>query len=72
MADVKFEIVKRIKVLSEGKTRTKEFNLVKWGFMDPIYDIRKWEEDVPGKGITLTKEEAEELYYALSEELGLK
>ena len=72
MADVKFEIIRKIKVLSQGKTKTKEFNLVKWGAMEPTYDIRKWEEDIPGKGITLSLEEAKELYDALDKELGAK
>ncbi|MBQ7171914.1 MAG: hypothetical protein IJR89_06535 [Clostridia bacterium] len=71
MAEVKYEVVKKIKVLSQGTKKTKELNLIKWGAMEPTYDIRKWEEDTPGKGITLTAAEAKELYSALGAELGV-
>lgn len=69
MGDAKYEIVKKIKVLSRGNVKTKELNIVKWGNFDPMFDIRKWENDQPGKGIVLTIEEAKELYKALGEEL---
>ncbi|HEY9075673.1 MAG TPA: PC4/YdbC family ssDNA-binding protein [Anaerolineaceae bacterium] len=61
MADIKFEIVKKIGVLSmSGKGWTKELNLVSWNEREPKYDIREWSPDgqTMGKGVTLTKEEA--------------
>ena len=64
MAEIKYEIVKKIGVLStSGKGWTKELNLVRWNDRDPKYDIREWSPDgqTMGKGVTLTKEELETL-----------
>ena len=64
MAEIKFEIVKRIGVLStSNKGWTKELNLVSWNDRDPKYDIREWSPDgtTMGKGVTLTGEELESL-----------
>ena len=69
MSEVKFEIVKKIKVLSNGTKKTKELNIVKWGNMEPTFDVRKWEDGQPGKGITLTRDEAKELCLALAADL---
>jgi hypothetical protein len=60
MADLKFEIVESLGVLSENaKGWTKEINLVSWNDREPKYDIREWSPDHEkmGKGITLTKDE---------------
>lgn len=60
MADIKFEIVKKIGVLSKsGKGWAKELNLISWNDRDPKYDIREWSPDgqTMGKGVTLSKEE---------------
>jgi hypothetical protein len=60
MADIKFEIVKKIGVLStSGKGWAKELNLVSWNDREAKYDIREWSPDgqTMGKGVTLTKEE---------------
>lgn len=65
MSDVKCEVVKKIRVLSQYANKTKELNLVKWGNMDPTYDIRKWEDGKPGKGIALSLEETKALYESL-------
>lgn len=69
MGDAKYEVIKKVKVLSQGTVRTKELNIVKWGNLEPMYDIRKWEDGQPSKGIALTVEEAKELYKALGKEL---
>ena len=64
MADIKFEIKKEIGVISENaKGWRKELNLISWNDAAPKYDIRDWapEHEKMGKGITLTKEEAESL-----------
>ena len=64
MAEIKYEVVKEIGVLSEtGNGWTKEINLVSWNDRSPVYDIRTWSEgkDRMGKGITLNSEEIEEL-----------
>ena len=72
MADIKFEIVKQIGALSESeKGWTKELNIVSWNSATPKYDIRAWDpnHEKMGKGITLTIEEAEELYELLGKAL---
>jgi hypothetical protein len=60
MADIKFEIVKKIGVLStSARGWTKELNLISWNDREPKYDIRDWAPDgeTMGKGVTLSKEE---------------
>ena len=60
MADIKFEIVKKIGVLStSAKGWSKELNLISWNDREPKYDIRDWAPDgeTMGKGVTLSKEE---------------
>lgn len=60
MADIKYDIVKEIGVLSENtKGWKKEINLISWNGATPKYDIRDWSPDHEkmGKGITLTEEE---------------
>ena len=64
MAELKYEIVKTLGIISENaKGWTKELNLVSWNDREPKYDIREWspEHDKMGKGITLTEEELEAL-----------
>jgi hypothetical protein len=60
MAEIKYDIVEEIAVLSEnGKGWRKELNLISWNDGTPKYDIRDWapEHEKMGKGTTLTKEE---------------
>lgn len=64
MADIKYDIVKEIGVLSENaKGWTKEINLISWNERDPKYDIREWspEHEKMGKGVTITAEELKKL-----------
>jgi hypothetical protein len=64
MAGIKFEIVEHIGVLSENnKGWKKELNLISWNEREPKYDIRDWDPDHEkmGKGVTLSKDEIEEL-----------
>ncbi len=64
MAEIKYDVVKEIGVLSEtGNGWTKEINLVSWNERNPVYDIRTWSEGRArmGKGITLTADEAKQL-----------
>lgn len=64
MADIKYEIVEELGVLSENaKGWRKELNLISWNDAPPKYDIREWapEHEKMGKGVTLTKEEIEKL-----------
>ena len=60
MAEIKFEIVDSIGILSESsKGWAKELNHVSWNDKEPKYDLREWdaEHKKMGKGITLSKEE---------------
>jgi hypothetical protein len=69
MAEIKFEIVKKIGVLSKtSKGWTKELNLISWNEREPKYDIREWAPDgqTMGKGVTLSKEELEALHDLLN------
>jgi Uncharacterized protein conserved in bacteria len=69
MADIKYEIRKEIAVLSESsKGWKKELNLISWNEAEAKYDIRDWSpnHEKMGKGITLTKEEAQKLCDALN------
>ena len=73
MADIKFEITKRIGVLSESaKGWTKELNMVSWNGRDAKFDIRDWSPDHEkmGKGVTLTQDEAKLLSKLISQEVG--
>lgn len=70
MADIKYEVIETIAVLSESpKGWTKELNLVSWNGRDPKYDLRDWAPDKAkmGKGVTLTKEDLTSLKTALNE-----
>lgn len=68
MADINYEIQKKIGVLSES-TRgwQKELNLVSWNGKPAKYDLRDWSPDHEkmGKGITLSEYEAQQLYKIL-------
>ena len=70
MAEIKFEIVKNIGVISESsKGWTKELNLISWNGREPKYDIRDWGPDHQkmGKGVTLTEDELKKLKEVLFE-----
>lgn len=70
MADIKYEIVKEIGVLSETPSGwRKEVNLVSWNDKPAKLDIRDWspEHEKMGKGITLSDEEASKLMVFLME-----
>jgi hypothetical protein len=60
MTEIKFEIIKKIGVLSKSASGwAKELNLISWNERDPKYDLREWSPDggKMGKGVTLSKEE---------------
>lgn len=68
MAEIKYEIIETIAVLSESsKGWKKEFNLVSWNGREPKYDIRDWAPDHEkmGKGVTLSTEDINKLKEAL-------
>jgi len=60
MAEFKYEITKRIAVLSENPNGwQRQLNLVSWNEREPKYDIRDWAPDgnKMGKGISLSRDE---------------
>jgi hypothetical protein len=60
MAEIKYEIVKKIGILSKaGSGWAKELNLISWNDREPKYDLRDWSADGEkmGKGVTLSKDE---------------
>ncbi len=64
MAGVEFKIIESLGTLSTSPSGwTKELNLISWNEDAPKYDLRQWSPDhlKMGKGITLSREEAEEL-----------
>ncbi|WP_147803907.1 YdbC family protein [Alkalicoccus halolimnae] len=68
MADIKYEIIEHLGVLSESsKGWKKELNLVSWNGRDPKYDLREWAPDHEkmGKGVTLTEEEIKQLVHIM-------
>lgn len=70
MADIKYEIVENIGVISESpKGWTKELNLISWNNREPKYDLRDWSpnHEKMGKGITLTLEELKSIQALLTE-----
>lgn len=69
MEEVKFEIIETFGTLSTTPSGwTKELNLISWNGGEPKYDIRQWAPDHAkmGKGVSLSREEAEELKQLLS------
>lgn len=70
MAEIKYEIIKVLGVLSENdKGWKKELNLVSWNGREPKYDLRDWapQHEKMGKGVTLTEEELKELKLIITE-----
>lgn len=64
MADIKYEIIQTLGILSENSRGwKKELNLISWNGGKPKYDIRDWAPDHEkmGKGVTLTEEELDAL-----------
>jgi hypothetical protein len=60
MADINYEIVKKVGVLSKAASGwAKELNLIRWNDREPKYDLRDWSADGQkmGKGVTLSREE---------------
>lgn len=60
MADIRYEIVQKLAVLSTSSSGwSKELNLISWNDREPKFDIRDWSGDGTkmGKGVTLTLNE---------------
>lgn len=69
MAEIKYEVVEHIGVLSEStKGWKKELNRISWNCNAPKYDIREWapNREKMGKGVTLSEEEMRVLVQLLN------
>lgn len=69
-----YEIIHEVGVLStNSRGWEKKLCYVSWNGEDPKYDLRSWCETEDGikmsKGITLTGEELEALYYLIQKEM---
>jgi len=63
-AEVKYEIIENLGALSSSPSGwAKELNLISWNDGESKYDVRQWSPDHSkmGKGISLFREEAQEL-----------
>ncbi|MEN8908155.1 MAG: PC4/YdbC family ssDNA-binding protein [Clostridiales bacterium] len=70
MAEIKFEIIKKIGIIGENaRGWNKELNLISWNGREPKYDLRDWspEHEKMGKGITLTNDELKSLKELLND-----
>lgn len=70
LAEIKFDIIKNIAVLSEGaKGWKREVNIISWNGRKPKIDIRDWDEFSVkmGKGVTLSKAELKQLKEVLNQ-----
>lgn len=64
MESVEYKIIENFGAISTSPSGwTKELNLISWNGGEPKYDIRQWAPDHAkmGKGVSLSREEAEEL-----------
>ncbi len=64
MPEIKYEVIEKIGIVSEGNNGwNKELNLISWNGREATYDIRIWPPDheKPGKGVTISAEEAKVL-----------
>ena len=60
MAEIKYEIIQKIAVLSQRpRGWERQLNLISWNDGEPKYDIRDWSPDGSrmGKGISMSAEE---------------
>lgn len=67
-----FEKIEEIGKLSQNsKGWALELNIIKWGTYAPKYDLRTWSPDHKkmGKGVTMTKEELDNLKSLLNGEI---
>lgn len=65
-----YEIVENLFRIPRGDSMALELNIIAWGRYAPKLDLRLWRreggQDIPGKGFTLSLEEAETVANVLS------
>ena len=64
MPEIKYEITEHLGTISEtARGWTREVNMISWNGREPKVDVRDWspEHDKMIKGLTITKDELQEL-----------
>ncbi len=69
---VEYKIIKDIATIYENDFESLELKYIKWGNNTPKYDIRRWKDGTPLKGVTLSDEEAKYLCEVLMDEFDIK
>lgn len=67
---IKYQIIRDIAVIKDNGFETLKLKYIKWDNNSPKYDLGRWKNGSPLKGVTLSEEEANELTYVLGKELG--
>ncbi len=67
---VNYTVIKKIATIHQWQNTTLELNVVKWGTGKPKYDLRRWTNNEPQKGITLEDEDLSKLFYLIGAEIG--
>ena len=66
MAELKYEIIRKLGVISVNKKTgwKKEFNIISWNDKKPKFDIREWgnNRDEIGKGSTFSLDEIDAIF----------
>lgn len=51
--------IKKIATIKEWKNVSIELKLIDWGGEKPKYDLRKWENETPLKGVSMDRDSLE-------------
>ncbi len=63
-----YTIIRDIAVISDNGYETTELKYMQWGKNTPKYDLRKWKDGSPLRGVTMSDEEAKSLLSVLLHE----
>ena len=66
---MEYTVIRDIAVISDNGYETIELKYMQWGKNTPKYDLRKWKDGNPLRGVTLSGEEAKSLTKVLLHEL---
>lgn len=69
--DFEFEVVERYGTLSKSGKVSLELRKIRWNGGEEKYDIRKWNEEKPYKGVSLDAAEMQQLFILLGNILGI-
>ncbi len=64
--EFKYTVNEEMEVLGGNSKYRNVLSIVSWNGYEPKYDLRRWKDDSPTKGIALTPEEMENLKKALN------